>query len=178
MCIGFFWVASSLLFSTPDKSLIRNSFPIFIADTISSSCNAPEYRQFDYWIGKWTVENRSGDVIGQSKISSVSDGCAILEEWNGASGVTGKSLNFYDSSQQQWRQTWVGGGGMILDLEGNLEDGNMTLYDEKLTENGPVIHRIRWNKLADGRIEQRWDTSTDGGETWEQAFLGLYERQN
>lgn len=147
-------------------------------DNVSEACTGPEYRQFDYWIGEWTVKNINGEIIGESKIRRVSNGCAILEEWSGSSGVSGKSLNFYDSSQQQWRQTWVGGGGMILDLAGSLENGNMTLYDEKKTDEGPVIHRIRWTKLDDGRIEQRWDTSVDDGERWEQAFLGLYEAKD
>lgn len=148
-----------------------------LADTISEACSGPEFRQFDYWIGEWTVRNTDGDIIGHSKISRISGGCAILEEWTSAGGSDGKSINFYDPGIKKWRQTWVGGSGMILDLAGNPEGGNMTLYDEKETPEGTVRHRIRWTLLDDGRVEQRWDTSADDGENWEQAFLGLYEHR-
>lgn len=147
------------------------------SESISQACNAPEFRQFDYWIGEWTVRNTKGDVIGSSSVSRISNGCALLEEWSSAQGNDGKSINFYDSSAAQWRQTWVGSGGLILDLVGGLVDGNMTLSQTKETPQGSVTHRITWTPLVDGRVEQKWDTSEDGGETWHQSFVGLYERE-
>jgi hypothetical protein len=30
--------------------------------------------------------------------------------------------------------------------------------------------------MDDGRVEQRWDQSSDGGETWATGFRGFYER--
>ena len=112
------------------------------SESISQACNAPEFRQFDYWIGDWTVRNTRGDVVGSSSVSRISNGCALLEEWSSAQGNDGKSINFYDSSIGQWRQTWVGGGGLILDLEGGLVDGSMTLSQTKETPQGSVTHRI------------------------------------
>jgi hypothetical protein len=147
------------------------------SESISQACSAPEFRQFDYWMGEWTVRNTQGDVIGSS-VSRISNGCALLEEWSSAQGNDGKSINFYDSSIGQWRQTWVGGGGLILDLEGGLDEGNMTLSQTKETPQGSVTHRITWTSLDDGRVEQKWDTSNDGGETWRQSFVGLYERRD
>lgn len=146
-----------------------------LADTLSQACSGPEFRQFDYWIGEWTVRNTDGDIIGHSKISRISAGCAILEEWASAGGFDGKSINFYDPGIKKWRQTWVGGDGMILDLTGNPEEENMTLYDEQKSAEGMIIHRIRWTRLTNGRIEQRWDLSTDDGQHWKPVFLGVYE---
>ena len=148
------------------------------SESISQACSTPEFRQFDYWIGEWTVSNTEGNVIGSSKVSQISNGCALLEEWSSAQGNDGKSINFYDSSIGQWRQTWVGGGGLILDLEGEPIDGNMTLSQTRNTPQGSVTHRITWTLLGDGRVEQKWDTSNDGGETWRQSFVGFYERRD
>lgn len=145
--------------------------------SISEACTGPEFRQFDYWIGEWTVRNARGNVIGSSIVSRISNGCALLEEWTSAQGNDGKSINFYDSSTGTWRQTWVGGSGLILDLDGGLVEGNMTLSQTKETPQGSVTHRITWTLLDDGRVEQQWETSVDGGKTWRQSFLGLYERE-
>lgn len=51
----------------------------------------------------------------------------------------------------------------------------MTLYGDREGEDGPIRDRIRWTDLGDGRVEQRWDVSADGGETWSTVFLGFYE---
>lgn len=145
------------------------------ADAIGAACEAPEHRQFDYWIGEWVVRNPDGEQVGSSRISRVSAGCGILEEWTSAQGPPGTSINFYDPSSETWRQTWVGGGGQVLDLEGGLEDGAMTLYGDRETEEGSVRDRIRWILLEDGRVEQLWDVSSDDGGTWGTIFRGLYE---
>lgn len=143
--------------------------------TTSQACEGQEFRQFDYWIGEWTVKNTQGDIIGSSIVSRISNGCALLEEWSSVQGNDGKSINFYDSSIEQWRQTWVGGGGLILDLTGGLVKGNMVLSETKERPQGTVTHRITWTPLDKGRIEQKWETSRDGGNTWQQSFVGLYE---
>jgi hypothetical protein len=51
----------------------------------------------------------------------------------------------------------------------------MVLAGERASGDGPVLDRIRWRHLSDGRVRQEWTTSTDGGATWRRAFLGFYE---
>ncbi|HSR42289.1 MAG TPA: hypothetical protein VLL48_08960 [Longimicrobiales bacterium] len=36
------------------------------------------------------------------------------------------------------------------------------------------MDRITWTPLSGGRVEQRWDLSSDGGESWETVFRGIY----
>ena len=57
-------------------------------------CSAPERRQFDFWLGKWSV-TAAGKPAGTSHIESVMKGCGILEHWTSAGGGNGTSLNFY-----------------------------------------------------------------------------------
>jgi hypothetical protein len=140
------------------------------------ACVAPEFRQFDFWLGKWKVADPQGQPVGTSEISRVSEGCALHEEWTSASGKGGMSINYYDATDQQWHQDWVGGDGTILHLRGNLKDGAMVLSGESKGAKGTIINRITWAPLPGGKVKQQWETSTNTGTSWETAFVGIYER--
>ncbi len=49
-------------------------------------CTAPPHREFDFWVGRWDVENPSAVQVGTNAILSGLDGCAVLEHWTGAGG--------------------------------------------------------------------------------------------
>ena len=55
---------------------------------------------------------------------------------------------------------------MVMEGEGRDEDGK------------PVRNRITWSMIDNDpeRLRQHWETSADGGRTWETAFDGLYSR--
>ncbi|MCR4338669.1 MAG: hypothetical protein NUW01_02155 [Gemmatimonadaceae bacterium] len=62
-------------------------------------CTAEEFRRFDFWAGEWVVTNAKGDTVGTSRITLVSRGCAVLEEWRDRSGGSGTSLNFWEPAR-------------------------------------------------------------------------------
>ena len=68
---------------------------------IGKACTGPEYRQFDFWIGHWSVYDTTGTQIGSSHIARVADGCGIREEWTAANGSTGTSLNYYNKQDKK-----------------------------------------------------------------------------
>jgi len=139
------------------------------------ACSGTQFRAFDYWVGEWVVRDAEGARVGTSRVSVRSDGCALLEEWSGSSGSTGISVNFHDEASGSWHQEWVGGSGLILHLAGNLREGVMTLEGTRETSRGTVRDRLRWIPLDDGRVEQHWEISVDGGTGWETVFQGFYE---
>jgi hypothetical protein len=147
------------------------------APTPPPACIAPEFRQFDFWLGKWKVTNPQGQLAGTSDVSRQAEGCAIREQWTSASGKGGMSINYYDPVEQKWHQDWVGADGTILHLRGNLKDGAMILSGESKGAKGTVINRITWTPLPDGKVSQQWATSTNTGASWKIAFVGLYEKQ-
>ena len=53
------------------------------------TCDGPEHRQFDFWVGEWQVRDPSGQVIGTNAITRSYDGCLLIERWEGASGERG-----------------------------------------------------------------------------------------
>lgn len=143
----------------------------------ANPCVAPEFRQFDFWVGTWIVKDPKGNEIGKSEIKRVANGCAILENWTGRDGVPGTSINYFDRKSSKWNQHWVGGGGEVLHLSGTLEKQTMILSGERETPKGRIQDRINWTLLPDGRVQQEWNISTDGGQNWKKSFDGFYSRR-
>jgi hypothetical protein len=148
--------------------------PVTAAETAAKSkCATDAHRQFDFWIGTWRVTEKDKPA-GENRIEAIDGGCALLESWRGVGGLTGHSLNTYDSTRSVWHQTWVDSSGSLLLLEGTFKNGAMVLegahVDPKRRE------RITWTQLPGGVVRQHWQTTSDGGATWATAFDGLYTR--
>jgi len=152
------------------------SFGANAQDAKPAPCSAAEHRQFDFWLGDWEVKGPAGKVAGRNSISSIHGGCVLYESWKGIGGVTGTSFNVYDAAKKKWRQTWVDSTGGVLDLEGAFTDGRMVLASTPASKSD-AINRITWERLADGRVRQLWETSSDSGTTWKVAFDGYYTKQ-
>jgi hypothetical protein len=159
-----------------------NADPSPPAPATSPPCAAPEYRQFDFWLGEWEVAGKGGQIVGHSRIESILLGCAIAEHWSsGAGGANdGKSYNLYNRELGRWEQFWVDAKGSRLMLSGGLVDGNMVL-DARQERADPKTgiqkrERITWTPNADGSVRQLWESSSDEGKTWTVAFDGLYRR--
>ena len=101
---------------------------IVAATPAPAPCSDAAWHQFDFWLGDWDVRGNDAQaqVKGRNTIRRV-DGCALLEHWTGNGGVTGKSLNIYDTSDRRWHQTWVDNSGSLLMLAGQLIDRSMVM---------------------------------------------------
>jgi len=138
-------------------------------------CPGSEYRQFDFWVGEWDVTVQ-GKPAGKNVITREEAGCLIHEHWTGASGATGQSFNFFDSSTRQWNQVWVDNSATSLRLAGIFADNQMRLTGVAPGPDGkPQQQRLTFFKNADGTVRQLWETSSDGT-SWQVVFDGLYRR--
>ena len=159
---------------------LAGTAPAYAKAAPMPDCSASESRQFDFWIGQWTV-TADGKPAGDSRIESILDGCAVQESWTGASGVRGRSLNVYNRDAGRWEQYWVDTTGSRLLLHGGLRDGAMVL--EGVADNADAKtgikrrERITWTPNADGSVRQVWEASVDDGATWTVEFDGHYVRQ-
>lgn len=145
----------------------------------AKSCQAVEHRQFDFWVGRWDVFVASGKKAGESRVELIADGCALLEEWSGGGGVSGRSLNIYSGGDRRWHQTWVDSSGALLMLTGAFVEHSMVLSMSGPSPSDPkatLEQRITWTPAADGTVRQLWESSTDAGRTWTVLFDGRYVR--
>ncbi len=143
-------------------------------------CSAPQYRQFDFWIGHWDVFQPDGKRAGENLIEPILGGCALRETWQGSGGFSGTSLNAYDAVGKLWHQTWLDNHGGRLDLAGGLRGQAMVLESREPHPDKPgatLDQRIAWSVLPDASVRQLWETSEDGGKTWSVAFDGKYVRR-
>jgi hypothetical protein len=142
------------------------------------TCEAAEHRQFDFWIGDWSV-TVSGKPAGTNRIELAQKGCVLIEHWTGAGGNTGTSLNFYDRRTRQWHQVWIDSGGNVLRLAGGLQGEAMVMSSATVAlPNGTSqTHRITWSKQPEGAVRQHWEVSPDNGKTWTTSFDGMYRKR-
>jgi len=143
----------------------------------AASCTAPEYRQFDFWVGHWIV-TEAGQPAGRNQISRDLNGCALFESWTAVDGSRGRSVNFYDRAHHRWHQSWVDDRGGVLELDGSWSGSSMVLEGERPVAAGgnAVRHRIAWTPNADGTVRQHWQVLKSADAAWETVFDGLYRR--
>lgn len=143
-------------------------------------CEGSEHRQFDFWLGHWEVRVADTDrLAGTNEITTILGGCVLLESYSTPTGYEGQSFNAYDRATGMWHQTWVDNTGLVLKIDGGLdEEGRMVLTGPGVDRQGnEILNRIVWTPHEDGSVQQTWTTSTDAGETWNPVFDGVYRRQ-
>lgn len=142
-------------------------------------CRASEaYRQLDFWVGEWEVQGPKGKTAGTSSVQLILNDCVVFENWTGASGYTGKSFNLYNAQSRKWKQIWVDDRGGMLEFTGEFKDGAMRYMGQSTAQDGkPVIDRLTFFPLAEGRVRQLWEQSPDQGKTWNTVFDGTYIRR-
>src|SRR5688572_15152421 len=137
-----------------------------LSSQATQDCTASEHRQFDFWLGRWSVRDSSGKEIGKNTITSVQRGCALREEWTDARGNTGESLTAYDRAVRQWHQTWIDVEGNVWKIDGGLIGPRIVM---ERTAPGPrnpaiaVIHRWTWIPGSRDSVRQLYEVSRDTG---------------
>lgn len=143
-------------------------------------CQAPEHRQFDFWVGDWTVTTPQGNLAGTNRIERTLQACVLVEHWIGSKGGAGNSFNLWTATDGKWHQVWVDDSGNMLTLAGGLDGTRMVLAGTHPTPGQPAVtttERITWTPVAGGTVRQLWESSIDGGTTWTTQFDGLYTRK-
>jgi tetratricopeptide (TPR) repeat protein len=150
-----------------------------VADRNARPCEfSDKHREFDFWIGEWDVFNPQGQKVGTNVVQKFINGCVIYENWTGAGGGFGKSLNYYDPAAGKWRQNWVGASGWIVSYEGEVKDGVMHYLGESILINGSKqLARGTYTPSPDGSVRQLLEQSQDGGATWFVTFDGTYVKK-
>lgn len=142
------------------------------------NCQKDEHRQFDFWLGQWQVVRDDGQLAGSNQITKGYNGCVIKERYQAGSGFHGESVNIFDVTTGRWHQTWVDSSGLLLQLQGGWEDGEMVLQGDRQNLQGVKIQdKITWRVNGDGSVRQLWQSKVAGGD-WQITFDGHYQRQH
>ena len=145
------------------------------ANKIAFPCRHEEvYRQFDFWVGAWDVRTPQGQTAGSNSIQESLDGCLLIENWEGAAGSSGKSMNYYDPQTKKWTQIWVDSGGGVIHAVGSFRDGAMRFEGKHFTLKGTELYKMSFTPLPDGHVRQLIEQSNDDGESWYIWFDGDY----
>jgi len=142
------------------------------------SCETqPEHRQFDFWLGEWTVLD-GGQPIATSRIEKGASGCLLVENYEQADGFSGKSINFYDPALRRWRQSWADSLGNTSEFKGEFRDNAMRFEGESHRADGRTIaRRMTLFDLGNGEVRQYSERSLDGGRTWGPHYDFRYVRK-
>jgi tetratricopeptide (TPR) repeat protein len=142
---------------------------------------APEHRQFDFWIGEWSVTTAKGDVpAGDSRIELTLGDCVIVENWTSKnSGYAGKSYNVYNTADKRWEQFWVDNSAGMIHFTGNLKDGVMDFYTADVPQpGGKTLQRhLQFFPLGPDKVRQYSQGSNDNGKTWTDEYDFIYTRK-
>jgi tetratricopeptide (TPR) repeat protein len=137
---------------------------------------APEFRQFDYWLGEWDIEI-GGVKRAQSSIQLILDECVVFENYSDARGYAGKSFSLWDATAKKWEQRYVDTTGALHHWTGGIEDGVMVFYWTYTLNGTKTTQRMKYLKEGADHVRQLIDTSTDDGKTWAPGYNGLYIRR-
>lgn len=132
-------------------------------------CTAPQYRQFDFWLGQWDVAPVDAPPDARQALSIITaepGGCAIFEDFRDLA-TRGVSINVFDPATSSWYQTFVDNNGGRLVLRGSLVGSDMILV---APDNGA---RITWFDLG-GQVRQFGEDSPDVGVSWQPTFDLIY----
>lgn len=144
-------------------------------------------RQFDFWIGEWSIQNRflqddgswvEADVT-RARITPVCGGNAILEEWAGpfrGTFMNGFSLRSWNAGEERWDLllNWsTDGSGGFGTLTGAFRHGRGEFFTPS---NGQSRTRYTFSDALPQTV--RWDsaTSLDAGVTWKTDWIMEFSR--
>ena len=142
-------------------------------------CFAPEYHQFDFWLGDWdSFDFGTSTQNAHIRVTPALDGCVVHEDYQSVDGHKGQSFSIYDASRKVWHQTWVTNRGQLLVIEGKFQSGEMVLSGSNLTSTGEKREvRGVW-KPIEGGVQETAVVSFDGGKTWKPWFDLMFRRHS
>jgi ketosteroid isomerase-like protein len=165
MAIAIFFVALQI---APSGTSLP---PLSAQSSKPAPCSAPEYHQFDFWLGDWdSFDFGVATKNARIRVERILDGCVLRENYDGENGRKGQSFSIYDASRKVWHQTWVTNRGELLTIEGQFEAGQMVLVGSDLTSTDQARQvRGTW-KPVEGGIRETAVASLDSGKTWQPWF--------
>ena len=129
------------------------------------ACAAPQYHQFDFWIGQWDVTLPNGKRAGDNRIEPILGGCALRESWIGrrAAATARATTPATRAAGAGTRPGWTTRAACWCSRAPS-PTGSMVLEGETVDSAGKKQRqRITWQQTSPGHVRQLWESSSDGG---------------
>lgn len=140
---------------------------------------------FDFWVGNWDAAWDEGDGIvklGTNAIVKDLDNTVLVENFSIHSGKNagfkGTSISVYQTRQDRWKQAWADNNGGYFDFTGAFE-GDKRMFLTAITQRGDqmVQQRMVFYNITDQSMTWDWESSQDGGKSWNLRWRIFYTRQ-
>ena len=146
-------------------------------------CFLPEASQFNFWIGDWNL-TWSDTLHGTNRVEKIFGNCTVQENFTDPNThYFGKSWSVYNTNYKTWEQTWVDSQGGFIYLTGGMKADSMILVtNEKnvpvqISRTGKMINRMVYYHITPSSFDWSWQSSTDGGISWQSNWLIHYKRK-
>lgn len=134
-------------------------------------CRPTEHRALDGRLGTWYQTTPDDRLMGETEVRRILGGCALWQDWYGASGGVGASLNAYDASGDVWRNMWVNSSSIVLLSERHPRDEETMLWHvSHVSIPKEEEESERWIWSLEDPVFNRVEVSEDGGESWSVVF--------
>lgn len=168
------------------------------ADRSAAACDAPEHRQFDFWLGTWDVDQRIRAADGSYKtftgrdtVMRALDGCAVVERWHGTveffwddmtqpERMAGLSVRAFDPDSGVWNIHWMDTRSPSFGepFTGRFKDGRGVFTLERTQADGTeTISRITFDGIEEDSFDWELAISRDDGETWMVLWAAEFRRR-
>ena len=139
------------------------------------------FNDFDFWLGEWNVYSNDEKRVfqGTNSVTKHHKNCLIMENWTSAQGGTGRSMNYFDPVEDQWRQLWVA-VGYSIDYTGGLDESGSMVLNGKINDyksGKSQDFRGKWTANTDGSVRQFFEQRNPETSEWAVWFDGLYVRK-
>ena len=172
-------VLLSFLFSSTLLAQATADNPVTSPEPVCETMES--FNDFDFWLGEWNVysNDEARKFQGTNVITKHHQNCLIMENWTNAGGGTGRSMNYYDAVEDQWRQLWVS-DGYSIDYTGGLDESGSMVLNGKINNyktGKSQAFRGTWTPNEDGSVRQFFEQQDVDSSAWKPWFDGLYIRK-
>ncbi len=172
---------STFLEATEFAYLKENTSFAELRQQVLENANPCQYNEgaqrLDFWLGEWDVYQ--GDVkTADSRITKGSDGCTLHEDYRTQSGFSGRSISYFDPSDELYKQTWVDKFNSVVHFTEVTSKPGYLCLEVVLPGGSGAVTRMCYAYDADAdTVTQTLERSTDDRKTWTQNFEGIYKRK-
>ncbi len=142
---------------------------------------------FDFWVGEWNLtwedaqgqtqkgSNRIVKILGEKVIQENFEAIPATEN---ATTLKGMSLSVYNPQTKQWHQAWADSQGGYYDFIGQFEGDERMFVTSVTNQQGEEVElRMVFRDISEDTFVWDWESSTDGGETWNLNWQIHYHRK-